>query len=445
MLGDFRELEGFLARCTNYERLQTFNYDKYTLGLERMLELALEIGAPHRDFRAVHIAGTKGKGSTSLILEALLLAEGFDVGTYTSPHVEHLRERIRVGGEPVSEDALVREVNRMLPSLESRQRRGPSAFPSFFELMTAVAMAHFSRMRVDWGVIEVGLGGRLDATNILEPRLTAITSIGLEHTQLLGDTLEKIACEKAGIIKPGIPVVLGPLLAEALDAILAIAAERSAPVIRLDESLVEPVGSGEIRVAGREVIPAGPIIGPAMRTDLALALTLFRQILEIEGRPFRADVLRDALASVRLPARVERFPGDPEVILDAAHTADSIRALRLTLEEIAFPSPRTLVFSIATGKDLAHILGELPRIADEIIFTLADPARSVPPAKLRETLGSGDVIESPKEALDEALRRGRPVVVTGSFYLAGALRPLVRRNEAPASAAAAGVRASAPK
>ncbi len=409
-------------------------------GLSRIVSAFSRSGHPEKAFRTLHVAGTNGKGSTACfaydVLRRLPLGP---VGLYTSPHLVAPEERVRIDGASASEEAVLEEVNRMLPALENQKAARviaggranaagevPAGFPTFFELMTALAMGLMARQRVDWGVFEVGLGGRLDATNILYPRLTAITSIGLEHTQLLGNTLEKIAREKAGIIKPGTPVLLGPLPSGALGEILKIAAERSAPVLRLDESLVSAAGPGEVRIQCHGDLPAGPVIGPALRTDLGLALTLFRAILASEGRSVETRAIADALSTLCLPARVERFPGTPEIVMDAAHTADSIRALRLTLEEIRYPSPRTVVFSIAGGKDLARILAELPRIASDIIFTLADPIRSVPPASLREELGQGDVIESPRAALDEALRRGNPVVVTGSFYLAGALRPSVR-------------------
>src|SRR2546426_4290040 len=203
-----KEFEGFLAQFTNYERVQTFRYDKETLGIERMRSFMADLGNPQESYPSVHVAGTKGKGTTCLILEALLREEGLRTGTYLSPHVENLRERIRIAGSSVPENDLAVEINAMLSILEERQRKGPSAFPSFFELMTALAMTCCKTRRVDWGIFEVGLGGRFDATNILKPRACAITSIGLEHTQLLGKTLGEIAREKAGIIKQGTPVVV---------------------------------------------------------------------------------------------------------------------------------------------------------------------------------------------------------------------------------------------
>ena len=426
MLTNFRDFEDFLSRFTNYERIPSFKYDSKTLGLGRLRALMAEIGNPHEAYPSVHIGGTKGKGSTSLILEALLQSAGYTVGTYTSPHVEHLRERIRIGGKPMAEGGLLHEINHLLPAVERRRQEDPEEFPSFFELMTALAMASYRTHNVDWGVFEVGLGGRLDATNLLSPSSTAITSIGLEHTQQLGNTLQLVAREKAGIIKPGTPVVLGPLPAEAADEICRIAREHSAPLFPVDTNLVKTAGPGSLSITGHGILPAGPIIGPALRLDLGIALTLFQQALETKGKRPDTEVIASAISGLSLPARVEVFPIEPNIVIDSAHTSASIHALRLALSEIGFPEPRTLIFSIAQGKELSSILKQLPEIADEIILTRGDPSRSLHPTKLREKLGQGDVFLEPQAALQEALRRGRSVVVTGSFYLAGSLRPVVR-------------------
>jgi dihydrofolate synthase/folylpolyglutamate synthase len=422
-----KEFEGFLARFTNYERVQSFKYDATTLGLDRMRSFMALLGNPQESYPSVHVAGTKGKGTTCLILEAFLRGEGLRVGTYLSPHVEHLRERIRIDSSPAGDEDLIREVNKLLPALAECQRKGPGAFPSFFELMTGLAMSSYKTRRVDWGIFEVGLGGRFDATNILCPRVCAITSLGLEHTQQLGKTLGEIAREKAGIIKQGTPVVVGPLPAEARAEVERISEERAAPLLTAVEETVTSAGQGRLRVAGlSETFPAGALVGPALRMDLGIALTIFQRLFGSEGNAISGDRVRNALSVLSLPARIEVFPTRPAIVLDAAHTVESVQALRLALEEIQFPRPRTLVFSISAGKEIDPILKELPRLAEHVVLPLADPVRSLSPGVLREQLGYGEVIESPEEAFQEALSRGWPIVVTGSFYLAGRLRPVVR-------------------
>ncbi|HVR76010.1 MAG TPA: hypothetical protein VMT52_16885 [Planctomycetota bacterium] len=434
MLAEFQDFERYVSRFTNYERLKSFSYDHRTLGLDRIRAFLAEIGSPEKSFPTVHIAGTKGKGSTSLILEALLLEEGKSVGTYTSPHVEHLRERIRIDGCLAAKEALLAEMNAVLPILERRRSQGSAHFPSFFELMTALAMAVFKTHGVDWGIFEVGLGGRLDATNVLTPRWTAITSISLEHTLQLGNTVQKIAREKAGIIKPGVPIVMGALPPAAAEEVVAIARESSAPVIQADTGGVTFAGRGKLQARGYGVLPAGPIAGPGLRADFAIALRIFERILAEEGKVPGQTTIASALLGLALPARVEVFRGTPPIVIDAAHTVESLRALRLTLEEIEFPRPRTLIFSISSGKELAAILREVPGIAETILLTLSDSVRSVPPTVLRDKLGAGEVIPSPEDAFEQAIARGNAVVATGSFYLAGKLRPLAVRRPQPSTA-----------
>ncbi len=430
-LTSFAEFERFLGEFTNYERLQHFHYDKETLGIERIRSLVAELGDPQRAYPSVHIAGSKGKGSTSLLLESLLLASGYRVGTYTSPHVEHLTERVRVGGEPISEEAILRELNSVLPVLASRRCGKHGTFPSFFELMTALAMETFRHERVDWGVFEVGLGGRLDATNILEPRWTVITSIGLEHTAQLGSRLSEIAHEKAGIIKPGIDVFTGPMPSEAEAEIRRVAARKNARVVPVAGDRVRPAPEGGLYLEALDaVVPAGPVLGPALRVDLALALEVVRSIARDDDKipDVTADVtaVGAALETLTLPARVEVFDTDPRVVLDSAHTTESLEALGHALEEMGVPRPRTVVFALSKGKELASILRCLPEIAEEIIFTHADEVRSVPPAELRDHFGSGEVIQRPEDAFARAVERWHPVIVTGSFFLSGRLRPVVR-------------------
>lgn len=421
-LARYEDFENFLSSRTNYERQRTFRYGPETLRMDRMRSLVRDIGNPHLRYPTVHVAGTKGKGATSLILEALLIAEGLRVGTYTSPHIEEIRERVRVGGEAVSRADLVRVMNLLLPALTRREEQGKS-LPTFFEIMTALAMIHFANEHVDWAIFEVGIGGRLDATNIIEPRWCAITSVGLEHTHILGRTLRKIAVEKAGIIKPETPVVIGHLPREALRVVQAVAHERSAELIPVRPDSVRRVANARLALNEfSDPFPCTAIRGPALRSDLSIALRLHRAILSSMGRPVNRETLAAALRRLRLPARVEVFDGDPPVVLDGAHTVDSFRALRLTLEEIEFPRPRTLVLSIASDKWLEPIIHQAHRLATDFILTRADGTRSLSPQALRDHLGQGTIIDRPLEALGVALERARPVVIGGSVYLAGTLR-----------------------
>ncbi len=428
-LTSFQEFERFLGRFTNYERVRHFRYDKETLGLTRIQTLLSRMGDPHRTYPSVHIAGTKGKGSTSLMLESLLLASRYRVGTYTSPHVEHLRERVRLGGQPISEAALLSDVNSLLPLLARMYDQSEALFPSFFELMTALAMGAFRRESVNWAIFEVGLGGRLDATNVVAPRWTVITSIGLEHTAQLGKRLSEIAQEKAGIIKPGVAVFLGAIPREAATEIRRVAAEKDAQVVAVTSEKVRRAPHGKLFLKALEaLVPAGPVVGPALRTDFALALEVYESILAAEGEAASAEVISAALESLELPARIEILAANPWVVLDSAHTPDSLRALDAALEEQDVPRPRTVVFSLSKGKEVTAVLECLGRLGEEVIFTRADDSRSLPPAELRRAFGAGEVIDRPEAAFARAIDRSGPVIITGSFYLSGRLRPLARRH-----------------
>ena len=433
LLRDEADFHLFLSRFTNYERLVRYDYDRKTLGPDRTRALLRAIGEPHTAYPSIHIAGTKGKGSLALMLEALLSALGRRVGTYTSPHVEHLRERIRIEERPIEGAALVTEMNKLLPYLETRSSEN-GEFPTFFEIMTALAMEAFRSRSVDWGIFEVGLGGRLDATNVLEPRSTAITSIGLEHTRQLGDTLARIAAEKAGIIKPGIPVIAGPIPPEAEEVIRATATRRRAPLTIIGEPLVHHAAPGSLLVEGhREPFPCGPVLGPALRWNLTIALTIIRELERDLGTTLDRSALQNALLRLRLPARCEIIASTPLVVIDGAHTAESIRALRVALDEAGFPTPRTVVVSTGRDKRLEAIAAELHALGDRFICTCADAQRSFDPAAIRAALGCGDCVTDPHDALRRAREHGDAVVVTGSFYLAGVLRPAVLRQSAEVS------------
>ena len=414
-----RYLEGFV----NLERTHGFDYEK--LGLARIRILLEKLGRPERKLECVHIAGSKGKGSVALAAETLLRAAGRRVGTYTSPHLVSWRERFRIDGAPVGEAPLVATLSRLQPVLE-RLRSDPQTCPSFFDVTTALAFLVFRDAAVDASVIEVGLGGRLDSTNVIDPRVSVLTSVHLEHTEQLGSSLEEIALEKAGILRPGVPLVHGPLAPEPAGVVLARAVALDAPVEEVRVSAVEQ-GAAELRVTlsdGRQL--RAPVLGLHQATNLALAVRAVERFLGRELRPHELS----SLEKLRLPGRVERR-GD--VIVDSAHTVESARALRETLAAV-WPARRwVLVVSISRGKDAAGILAELAPQARAAVTTCAEPARSEAPDALEALawaagIGSVESRREPAEALARARSwraRGELLVATGSVYLAGAIRPLL--------------------
>lgn len=411
-----RYLEGFLNR----ERSSAFDYEE--LGLSRIRALLEPIGRPEQGLASVHIAGSKGKGSTALATEALLRAAGLRVGTYTSPHLRSWRERFRVDGEPLSEVALV-ETLRVIRPVADRLRQDGRLCPSFFDVSTALAFEVFRRAGVDAAVIEVGLGGRLDSTNVTDSKVSVLTTVQLEHTDKLGTSLEAIAREKAGILRDGVPLVYGSLQPEALAAVLARAVAED---VLLEEVLPLDVRLGEKGLSfqladGRRI--ASQVLGVHQATNLALAVRAAERFLE---RPLSERELA-ALRTLQLPARIERF-GD--IILDSAHTPDSARALRETLTTLWPQRSWVLGIGISSDKDASGILSELAPSARACVVSRADPLRSLEPgqlARLARDMGIAHVerCETPREAIRLGRKLCRPtelLVLTGSIYFAGALR-----------------------
>jgi dihydrofolate synthase/folylpolyglutamate synthase len=411
-----RYLDGFINR----ERVADFDYEK--LGLARVRGLLAAIGHPEAGLPCVHITGSKGKGSVALSAEALLRAAGRHVGTYTSPHLETWRERFRVDGEMVSVEGLLTSLRRIQPVVD-RVREDPETRPSFFDVTTALAFEIFRDAGVDAGVIEVGIGGRLDSTNVVDSRACVLTTVQLEHTDKLGDSIEKIALEKAGIFRKEIPVVHGPLPAEAWGALLARSVAEDAPLEEVEARAVEATAAGQ-----RFELPDGRrvetgVLGAHQATNLAIAVRACEHFL---GRALDAAELR-SLASLRLPARLERIG---PFVLDSAHTPDSARALRETLES-RWPGRRwVLGLAISRDKDAAGILRELAGPTRSCVLTRAEPLRSTNTDKLRALAEAGGVRDvvvctDPLAALDRVreLRAADELgVLTGSIYFAGAIR-----------------------
>jgi len=420
------EAEEYLNGFVNRERQSRFDYE--ALGLARIRALLGAFDHPERDLPAIHIAGSKGKGSVALAAEALLLACGQRVGTYTSPHLSHWCERFRIDGVPVSGEVLTRELSRLRPVVDTLVK-DERLTPSFFDVTTALALCLFRSARVETAVIEVGLGGRLDSTNVVEPRTSVLTSIQLEHTDKLGNTLGEIAAEKAGIMRSGVPFVHGSLGPEALEVVSTRAGELGTALTAVDFRLRAQSEAGiELELGdGRPL--RSPLLGAHQAQNLALAVAAVEARL---GRRLSSPEL-GALESLRLPGRLERVG---EVWLDAAHTPDSIQALVDTLRAV-WPGRRwTLVVSISSDKRADQIFSILEPITARAIATAAEPSRSADPqaiAKLARAAGIADVSVEPDplRALaraQDAAGGGGGVLVTGSLYLVGVVRPALVKS-----------------
>jgi dihydrofolate synthase/folylpolyglutamate synthase len=434
--GRLAQAEAYLQGLINLERAPS--YAGARLSLAPIQALLARVGHPERGLRVLHIAGSKGKGSTALLSEALLREAGLRVGTFTSPHLERWTERIRLDGCEIEGERLADAVERLRPAVDAL-REGPDA-PSFFDATTAAALAIFASERVDVAILEVGLGGRLDSTNAVVPAVTCITTIELEHTEKLGSTLAAIAGEKAGIAKPGVPLVTGALAPEAAAVAESRARALGAPLARLGSELFarvldETLEGTRVRVEDGAFSCEFRLGAPGVHqaANAALALACARRLGVAEDAVL-ARAAERAFASPGLPARVEIVSRAPWIVIDGAHTEASAQALAHVLERIPRRSAH-LVVSISAGKALAAICSALAPLADRVTVTRAEPIRSITPAEVAEAMRAVSpgldlrIVPNPHLALRaarEALGPDDLLVATGSFYLAGIARSILR-------------------
>ncbi len=384
-------------------------------GLDNISALVAHLGHPERAFRSVHVAGTNGKGSVTAMVDAGLRAAGHRSARYTSPHLVDLTERFVIDGRPVAGAALAAAVSDVRDAIgRLRAAGGLDVQPTFFEVTTAAALELFRRDQVEVAVLEVGLGGRLDATNVVSPRdvvVTAITSIAFDHQLYLGTTLREIAIEKAGIIKPGVPVVVGPLEPEAAAAIDAIAASRGADVIRADPRDCDGLAVG--------------LAGAHQRANAAVAMRILR-LLDTRGIAVPPQAIASGLAHPQWPGRLDlrRLPDGRELLLDAAHNPAGAAALASYLRADA-GGPRPLVFAAMRDKDIAGMFAALLPAVGRLIITRASNARAADPESLADQARAAapalPIAIEPAigDALDAAWRTSPRIVVAGSIFLLG--------------------------
>ncbi|HUX66639.1 MAG TPA: cyanophycin synthetase [Terriglobales bacterium] len=392
--------------------------------LDAIRVLLAELGEPQRAFPSVHIAGTNGKGSVAALIAAAARAAGWRTGLYTSPHLQRLSERIQIAGAEIGPEALAAATTRVRDAVERLLAQGRLPYPpAFFEVVTAVGFVAFAAAGVDLGVIEVGLGGRLDATNVLLPRIAVITPIGLDHEQYLGSTLAAIAGEKAGILKPGIAAaVCSPQAPEALAVIRAHARRAGVPL-------------AEVSAADAEAAPATPLPGRHQRENAAVAARACA-LLDQHGLALPPDAVARGFAAVRWPGRLETICADPEVILDGAHNPLAARALAAFLDDqraAGHPAP-VLIYGSMRDKAVEEICELLFPRAQAVVLTAPRQPRALAPAALAQACGPlaarHEVAPDYPAAFAAARRLARgasgeaaaPIFVTGSLYLVGEAR-----------------------
>lgn len=456
-MGRYQDALEYIYSFVSHEKHARYGDGAAALGLERMYGLLERLGRPQDRFRCVHIAGTKGKGSTSAMTEAVLRAAGYRTGLYTSPHLHTFRERIRLNGALMTKSEVVELLAELRPAFD--------ATPGIntFEIMTALAFAFFARRGVEWAVIEVGLGGRLDPTNVVAPAACAITSISFDHMDLLGPTLDLIAREKAGIIKPGVPVVSAPQAPEALAVIEQTAARQNSPLILIGRDWTISCRQADldgqtvmVRQVGRERGDSGrpptwdapdladlriPLTGAHQLDNTATAIGLLAELRD-QGVAIGADALRRGLAATRWPGRFELLNRRPDIVADCAHNGDSALRLRETLARFypATPGRRLwLVFGASADKDIEAMLRALllPTPTDAypvpagVVMTRSGHPRQADPGRLADLARAiapqmpVAVSDSLDEALADVLARATAddvVCVTGSIFVVAQAR-----------------------
>lgn len=377
----------------------------YKPGLENTLRLMAHVGNPHMQLRAIHVAGTNGKGSTSHLIAAALQAAGYKVGLFTSPHLVSLTERIRINGAPIPEIEVADFIEQNKDFLDTLQ-------PSFFETMTALAFAYFVREKVDIAVVEVGLGGRLDSTNVLTPILSVITNIGLDHTEFLGNTLTKIAGEKAGIIKPNIPVVIGESHPQTMNVFLAKTQECGSEIYFADQC--EYLRRTRLRVA-----PECELKGNYQEHNLQTAFVALRAI-RIPNAAIR-EGFAHVCAMTGLRGRWETLSENPLIICDTGHNSHGIQYVARQLKELTNPQI-WIVFGMVNDKDTDVVMRLLPQGEKyHYIFTKPNTQRARSAQEMLALWGTEAIaIEDPKEAIAYAEEHAAPedaIFIGGSNYL----------------------------
>jgi dihydrofolate synthase/folylpolyglutamate synthase len=427
----YQETLNYLYSYVDYSLTHGMQIRPGDFELGRMFEFMDYLGNPQRSYPIIHVAGTKGKGSVCALCASALQAAGYRVGLYTSPHLQDYAERIQINGTPIAHSDLVALVQEVQPYLE----RGTKL--TTFEITTALAFLHFARQGATAVVAEVGLGGRLDATNVVTPVVSVITSLSYDHMQILGNTLTEIAGEKAGIIKPGVPVVVSPQPEEARVVLERVAAERKAPLTQVGRDVIFALESYSLDGQSLSIHERGkrkqarltiPFLGAHQVENAATAYTAL-QVGRAYGLASRIDTIRKGFSQAIWPGRFEVLQRQPPVVVDSAHNRDSARRLRQALDDYFPERPVILIFGVSEDKDVEGILAELAPRLREVIATRSFHPRAMEPERLVELVRKAGqparAVEAIEEALAEALNSlddQAMVLAAGSIFIAAATR-----------------------
>jgi dihydrofolate synthase/folylpolyglutamate synthase len=428
---NYSQAEKYLNSFTNYEQIPGITYAQPGYSLRHVEELLSRMGNPQLAARMIHIAGTKGKGSVAAMIAQVLSSSGHKTGRYTSPHLHNLRERITIDGSLIPEAEFAAAMAQVKPFIESMKQDTGFRQLTYFEALTALAFAYFQKKQVAFQVLEVGLGGRLDATNVvINPAVCIITSISLDHTQLLGNTVEEIAREKAGIIKSGCWVVLSPQPEEATSVITAICRERKAKVVQVGKDVTWRKTGGDLRhqslvIEGRtsKYQVSIPLLGDFQLENAATAVAAL-EVLAYQGFAISTADIAQGLAQVKWPGRFQILRQHPTVVIDGAHNVASMKRLVDNIKSY-FPHKRIfLVFGTSCDKDIPGIINELVSLSPRVIVTQASHSRAATLPTLAAEFAKRGIDPETRETVKEAISRvlslasdTEVICLTGSLFV----------------------------
>ena len=428
----YQQAVDYLASYTDYEVVPRLAHNAANYDLRRVEELLGRLGNPHLAAKSVHIAGTNGKGSTAAMVASVLTTSGYITGLYTSPHLHTWRERVRVNGELITEEEFTTLVERFKPEVEAVNQRATYGRLTTFEMVTTLAYAHFALKKADFQVLEVGMGGKFDATNVIQPEVCLITSVSFDHTDVLGNSLAEIAAEKAGIIKPGSIVVTSPQPGEVAQVIAEACLACGTGLVRVGsdvtwQSLSADFNRQIFRVRGRlgSYELSIPFLGRYQLDNAATAVAAL-EVLAERGFSISRDSIAQGLAQVSWPGRLQILSRHPLLVVDGAHNPDSAQKLRQSLEQYFEFDRAILVIGASDDKDVAGVISELAPLFDRVIVTRTrHPRAMAPPPMVAEFRRHGieaQVAETISEALSLALSvagAGDLVCAAGSLFVVG--------------------------
>ncbi|RKU27169.1 bifunctional folylpolyglutamate synthase/dihydrofolate synthase [Candidatus Poribacteria bacterium] len=448
---DYNAALAYIEQFIDYERSRDFSRQARFYNLNRISQLLELLGNPHNNLKVIHVAGSKGKGSTAAIIASVLTHAGYKTGLFTSPHLITPRERCRIGNDLISEVDFARYLEKLIPAIETTSE---SQFGrvSFFEIYTALAFTYFADEETDFAVIEVGLGGRLDATNVVTPVISVITPIGLEHTEILGETYSEIACEKAEIIKDGCPVALAPQHPDAYEVFEKVANERNAPIIKVENIEDQDTYTLEIKhELDSDGIPVAQQFDIETNSDryedISLSLLGYHQYvnaataiasiecIELKGYKISKEYVYEGFRNVNWDGRLHRVNSCPLVILDGAHSPVSMEALIRSIQNTYRYAHVVFIVSLMRDKDINEIGRNISKIADFVVTTeVSNNPRAIPADTIKNTwtdIGMKVVAcPDPEKAIKKELTNASPtdlICITGSLYLVGQALELFKR------------------